>query len=316
MTKLTELNAPAEDVAHADTGLMSAKINALTAELSQAKEQLIDWNMAAGYGAGPGDYTPEELIAARQADWKARDDARAELSQAQAELDAERIKAHGRGVALSETMAELAALRAGAPDGWRLVPVQATPEMEAAGWIDKEDVCPCEIYAAMLAAAPQPPAQAVAVRVKPLVWGEYPYPAFAGPHVKASTGAFGAQYVAQRNPYGKGYIAARSEIEIPCQTSAELLTLEAAMVEAQAMENYVLSAIDARPEAAVKAEALRERNDQIMTAAIQEYHMHDNLAGEREQAARRAAVRGLMVRLSLYGEFCAEADRLEKEGAS
>lgn len=43
------------------------------------------------------------------------------------------------------------------PTGWKLVPVEATEEMEAAGWIDKEDVSPSEIYWAMLAAAPTPP---------------------------------------------------------------------------------------------------------------------------------------------------------------
>ena len=37
---------------------------------------------------------------------------------------------------------------------WRMVPVEATEPMESAGWIDKEDVCPCDIYAAMLVAAP------------------------------------------------------------------------------------------------------------------------------------------------------------------
>lgn len=40
-------------------------------------------------------------------------------------------------------------------DGFVLVPREATPEMEEAGWIDKEDVCPCDIYTAMLAAAPK-----------------------------------------------------------------------------------------------------------------------------------------------------------------
>ena len=39
---------------------------------------------------------------------------------------------------------------------WKLVPVEPTEEMENAGWIDKEDVCPCDIYSAMLSAAPSP----------------------------------------------------------------------------------------------------------------------------------------------------------------
>ena len=41
-------------------------------------------------------------------------------------------------------------------DGWRLVPVEPTDEMIAAGWIDKEDVGTEEIWQAMLAAAPAP----------------------------------------------------------------------------------------------------------------------------------------------------------------
>lgn len=37
---------------------------------------------------------------------------------------------------------------------WCVVPREPTEAMEAAGWIDKEDVCPCDIYRAMLAASP------------------------------------------------------------------------------------------------------------------------------------------------------------------
>lgn len=40
------------------------------------------------------------------------------------------------------------------PEGWQLVPVNPTDVMVEAGWIDKEDVTPFEIYVAMLAAAP------------------------------------------------------------------------------------------------------------------------------------------------------------------
>lgn len=39
-------------------------------------------------------------------------------------------------------------------EGWKLVPIEPTEEMIAAGWIDKEDVSPREIYWAMLSAAP------------------------------------------------------------------------------------------------------------------------------------------------------------------
>lgn len=46
------------------------------------------------------------------------------------------------------------------PPGWRLVPVAPTQEMIRAGWIDKEDVNPDDIYGAMIAAAPQPLASA------------------------------------------------------------------------------------------------------------------------------------------------------------
>lgn len=48
---------------------------------------------------------------------------------------------------------------AAVPEGWKLVPVEPTEDMEAAGWIDKEDVCPCDIYRAMLSAAPPAPVQ-------------------------------------------------------------------------------------------------------------------------------------------------------------
>lgn len=53
------------------------------------------------------------------------------------------------------------ALRAAlsAPPGWQLVPVEPTQEMVRAGWIDKEDTNPDDIWAAMLAAAPSPQEQ-------------------------------------------------------------------------------------------------------------------------------------------------------------
>jgi len=41
--------------------------------------------------------------------------------------------------------------------GLRVVPVEATEEMQVAGWIDKEDVSPAEIWTAMLAASPFAP---------------------------------------------------------------------------------------------------------------------------------------------------------------
>ncbi len=46
----------------------------------------------------------------------------------------------------------------GVPAGWKLVPVEPTELMSVAGWIDKEEVYPDDIYRAMLAAAPPPPA--------------------------------------------------------------------------------------------------------------------------------------------------------------
>jgi hypothetical protein len=42
---------------------------------------------------------------------------------------------------------------------WVMVPDAPTDEMCAAGWIDKEDVAPAEIYRAMIAARPAAPAQ-------------------------------------------------------------------------------------------------------------------------------------------------------------
>ena len=38
--------------------------------------------------------------------------------------------------------------------GLRVVPVKATEEMSDAGWIDKEDVDPNDIYSSMIAVAP------------------------------------------------------------------------------------------------------------------------------------------------------------------
>jgi hypothetical protein len=57
--------------------------------------------------------------------------------------------------------AVIAAMTRATPPGWKLVPETPTEEMEAAGWIDKEDVCPCDIYAAMLAAAPEAPKEGI-----------------------------------------------------------------------------------------------------------------------------------------------------------
>jgi len=48
--------------------------------------------------------------------------------------------------------AALAALEA---RGMVVVPVEPTEAMKAAGWIDKEDVNPADIYCAMLAARPE-----------------------------------------------------------------------------------------------------------------------------------------------------------------
>ena len=48
---------------------------------------------------------------------------------------------------------------AGAGEGWRLVPVEPTEAMISAGWIDKEDVNPDDIYRAMIDAAPSAPPQ-------------------------------------------------------------------------------------------------------------------------------------------------------------
>jgi hypothetical protein len=50
----------------------------------------------------------------------------------------------------------LVALARAPQDGWVMVPKEPTEEMIEAGWIDKEDVSPREIWWAMLAAAPSP----------------------------------------------------------------------------------------------------------------------------------------------------------------
>ena len=43
--------------------------------------------------------------------------------------------------------------------------------------------------------------------------------------------------------------------------------------------------------------------DEVLSAALQEYRLTDNLAGQAETAGRHAAVRGMMARLGLYNEF-------------
>lgn len=59
---------------------------------------------------------------------------------------------------LSDGDAILDALEAA---GVRLVPAEATEKMADAGWIDKEDVAPSEIYHAMLANSPYAPEEAL-----------------------------------------------------------------------------------------------------------------------------------------------------------
>lgn len=41
------------------------------------------------------------------------------------------------------------------PEGWQLVPIEPTEEMERAGWDVEELVTPCKTYAAMIKAAPK-----------------------------------------------------------------------------------------------------------------------------------------------------------------
>lgn len=53
---------------------------------------------------------------------------------------------------LDEARHSLSAIEAA---GMRIVPSEPTEAMIAAGWIDKEDVNPDDIYCAMLAATPQ-----------------------------------------------------------------------------------------------------------------------------------------------------------------
>lgn len=170
---------------------------------------------------------------------------------AQDRLDATREMERER----DEARAELAALRAAVPaDGWKLVPVEPTNEMLKAGVAaavaqhDERPWCP-PCYQAMLAAAPKPPAQAVAVRVKELV--------FPAPGSRIPCG--------HETPWGTYTISKAAQrryswdLRYPPQPDDEYPTAEEAMRAAR--EHYrdaILSAIDARPEAAVKAEALRE----------------------------------------------------------
>jgi len=56
------------------------------------------------------------------------------------------------------------------PEGWRLLPTVATSEMTSAGWIDKEDVCPSEIWWAMQNAAPAPATPLASFQARNEAW--------------------------------------------------------------------------------------------------------------------------------------------------
>ncbi|WP_121323363.1 hypothetical protein [Paraburkholderia sp. RAU2J] len=76
------------------------------------------------------------------------------------------LDAHDLGLLLTGIRSLLSANKPAAPEGWRLVPVQPTPEMVRAAidWASNASVVTfAEIYCAMLAASPDAPAAQPAV---------------------------------------------------------------------------------------------------------------------------------------------------------
>lgn len=220
---------------------------------------------------------------------------------------------------LSQAQAELAALRAGAL-GKKLVDANAViicdeglPDAmkflayaRSNGFQDRSGTITLYRWALdrlKAAAAPQPPAQAVAVRVKPLVWEALSPDRLEASHYHAQT---------TLGPY-----------EIQCDSEfpnwrgrwegcwiglfSPLYFHEIADAKAAAQADYerrILSAIDARPESAVKAEALRD-----VIGLIQEDADCDT--------ANRAYNDGFKAGIAhAIDVIDANADRIEKEGGS
>lgn len=243
----------------------------------------------------------------------------AELSQAQASLDVVRRQMTDAQQALDAAGApavdgggyldlagriaalRIAALRAGAPDGWKLVPVKPTGQMMDAGreayaavWVPEKggtsSSCLKLAYRAMLATAPQPPAQAVAVRVKPLVW-----------EGKAAYTDFGT-YAYREGLYWRPMRGHSYPVYLNDGKKGEDAELAAKSAAEADYTSRSLSAIDARPVGAVKAEALREVSGKINAAADDVY---SNTGNPDATVGYQNAASMCM----------AEADRLEREGA-
>lgn len=191
---------------------------------------------------------------------------------------------------LSQAQAELAALRAGAQE-----------REDAAA---KAAKALFGVTLTKVTAAPQPPAQAVAVRVKPLVWeethigrGDGTTEHDGGYEAESPIGVYTISVCMGRGDYCWWH----SSEGRPTNFSDDAVTAKSA---AQAdYARRILSAIDARPEAAVKAEALREVAEKINAAAEDVYSNTENC--DATVGYQNAA------------DICrTEADRLERGGAS
>lgn len=235
----------------------------------------------------------------------------AELAQARAEVaalrgqlqiaaDAASHWLRDTAPAVQEVLSETAA-RAGVPDGWKLVPVKPTTDMEIAAteeWLCKttmEDRS-AAIWKAMLAAAPQPPARAVAVEVEPLVWEmevdrDINYPAW--------TTAMGEAGPPVHYRVFKAWCGKRDRWEF-CGPGGFYETADAAFAAAQAdYAHRILSAINARPVDEVKAEALRWA-----------VHKIEGIAADCERKIDQDCY------FDLANEISAEADRLDPPGGA
>lgn len=162
-------------------------------------------------------------------------------------------------VELSQAQAELAAMRAGAPaDGWRLVPVEPTEHMvmEGAGRVslphaatEADASLAIDAYVAMLAAAPQPPAQPVAVEARSLAWKKQS----GGDVYRASLPFVGSLIV---EPDNSGFYVGISTPGLQRQLLSDLFgEAEQAIEAAEAhYRSTILSTINARSVDEVKAE--------------------------------------------------------------
>ena len=101
---------------------------------------------------------------------------------------------------------------------------------------------------------PDPRDDVIAVKVKPLVWGDYPNRAFASPYVAVAEAPFSHRYQVQRDPWANSFMAyLHPTAPIACSTlwweSKGHATIEDAKTAAQDdYEARIMSAVDVQPD--------------------------------------------------------------------